>query len=95
MTTTRVARHTWFPARRSLKQPSTNSAFATKAGASHFCVADKDLTAPPGSCADGACYIIAATATGAWAGKETRIATAVGNNAASGSGAGGLIDASV
>ena len=38
-------------------------------------VVDKDLTAPPGSTpAAGARYIVAATATGAWAGEETKIA---------------------
>lgn len=37
-------------------------------------VLDKDLTTPPGSPADGAAYIVAATATGAWAGKEKHIA---------------------
>ncbi len=56
----------------------------TESGACHFPVADKDLTAPPGSCADGANYIIAATATGAWTGKEKQVATAVGTNAANG-----------
>ena len=56
----------------------------TEAGACHFIVADNDLTAPPGSCADGASYIIAATATGAWAGKEKQIATALGTNASGG-----------
>lgn len=55
-----------------------------EAGACHFPVVDKDLMAPPGSCADGANYIIAATATGAWAGKEDQIATALGANAANG-----------
>lgn len=56
----------------------------TEAGACHFPVVDKDLTAPPGSCTDGANYIIASVATGAWAGKETQIATALGTNAANG-----------
>lgn len=56
----------------------------TEAGSGHFLVADNDLTAPPGTCADGASYIIAATATGAWAGKENYVATAMGANAASG-----------
>lgn len=56
----------------------------TEAGACHFPVVDKDLTTPPGSCADGASYIIAATATGVWAGKETQIATALGTNAVNG-----------
>ena len=37
-------------------------------------VEDKDLTAPPGSPADGARYIPAATATGAWSGKENAVA---------------------
>ncbi len=56
----------------------------TEAGASHFIVADNDLTAPPGACSDGASYIIAATATGDWTGLENQIATAVGTNAANG-----------
>ena len=37
-------------------------------------VLDRDLTAPPGSPADGDRYIVAATATGAWAGQENNIA---------------------
>src|SRR3990167_2152517 len=56
----------------------------TEAGACHFPVVDKDLTAPPGACTDGANYIIAATAAGLWASKETQIATALGTNAANG-----------
>ncbi len=55
----------------------------TEAGACHFPVTDR-VTAPPGSCADGANYLIIATATGAFTGKATQIATAVGINAASG-----------
>lgn len=43
-------------------------------GAGYFIVKDKDLTAPPGSPVDGDAYIVAATATGAWAGKEKKIA---------------------
>ncbi len=40
-------------------------------------VKDKDLTAPPGSPAEGDCYIVAGaggTATGAWVGWEERVA---------------------
>jgi hypothetical protein len=37
-------------------------------------IEDKDLTAPPGSPADGARYLPHATATGAWAGKEDYVA---------------------
>lgn len=55
----------------------------TEAGACHFPVTDR-VTAPPGTCADGANYLIIATATGAFASKENQIATAVGTNAASG-----------
>lgn len=47
-------------------------------------VLDRDLTAPPGTCADGACYLVDATATGAWAGHDGELAVAVGVNAASG-----------
>ncbi len=37
-------------------------------------VLDKDLAAPPGSPADGARYIVAASPTGAWAGQAGKIA---------------------
>jgi hypothetical protein len=68
-----------------LQETTANEAYRhTEAGACHFPVVDKDLTAPPGTCDDGANYIIASVATGDWASKETQIATAVGANAASG-----------
>lgn len=38
-------------------------------------VKDRDLTAPPGTPANGDQYIIAASPTGAWAGHATEIAT--------------------
>ena len=37
-------------------------------------VIDKDLTAPPGSPAEGDCYIVGASATGAWTGWDNRVA---------------------
>lgn len=40
----------------------------------HLSIKDRDLTAPPGSPTAGDTYIPAATATGAWAGKETQVA---------------------
>ncbi len=40
----------------------------------HLSVKDRDLTTPPGSPAAGDTYIPAATATGAWAGKEKQVA---------------------
>lgn len=43
-------------------------------GAMQFSVEDKDLAAPPGSPADGAAYIVAASPTGAWSGKAEQIA---------------------
>lgn len=46
----------------------------TEQGASYFIVKDKDLATPPGSPADGDCYIVAASPTGAWSGWATRIA---------------------
>ena len=55
----------------------------TEAGACFFPVTDR-LTTPPGTCDDGANYLITATATDAWTGKENQIATAVGTNAANG-----------
>jgi hypothetical protein len=43
-------------------------------GAMLFAVKDKDLTAPPGSPADGDAYIVAASPTGAWTGKAKNVA---------------------
>lgn len=67
------------------KEETVNEAVRrVEAGASLYPVVDKDLTAPPGSCADGACYIVASPATGDWAGHEGEIAIAVGTNASNG-----------
>lgn len=38
-------------------------------------VVDKDLTAPPGTPADGDCYIVADGATGAWLANDRNIAS--------------------
>src|SRR5574338_1051309 len=54
------------------------------AGHTRSIIEDRDLTAPPGSCADGARYLVAASPTGAWSGKAGKLAIAVGTNAASG-----------
>lgn len=40
----------------------------------HLTVADRDLTAPPGTPADGDAYIVAASATGAWTGHDGEVA---------------------
>lgn len=47
-------------------------------------VADRDLTAPPVSCADGARYFVAAVATGAWASHDGQVAISFGTNASNG-----------
>jgi len=52
--------------------------------ASRAIIVDRDLTAPPGSCADGANYQVATGGTGAWASQDGKLATAVGTNAANG-----------
>jgi len=55
-----------------------------ESGYSRAIIVDRDLTAPPGSCADGARYLVLATGTGAWAGYDGKMAVAVGTNAANG-----------
>lgn len=47
-------------------------------------VSSMSLTAPPGSCADGARFIVHSVATGLWAGHEGQLAIAVGLNASNG-----------
>ena len=54
------------------------------ANVSRSIIEDRDLTAPPGACADGARYLVGASATGAWSTKDGKLAIAVGTNAASG-----------
>jgi hypothetical protein len=45
-----------------------------ESGAGHFIFKDRDLATPPGSPADGDCYLVAASPTGAWTGKAAKIA---------------------
>lgn len=45
----------------------------------HLSVIDRDLATPPGSPAAGATYIVAASPTGAWAGKEGQVAVWAGS----------------
>jgi hypothetical protein len=59
-------------------------AYGLDSGFSRSIVEDRDLTAPPGSCADGNRYLVKATATGAWAGQDGKLAVAVGVNASNG-----------
>lgn len=52
--------------------------------ASRAIVVDRDLTAPPVSCDDGANYLVAAAATGLWDTRDGQLATAVGADAVNG-----------
>lgn len=82
-TTPRMGATDWAAAQASPWTAHNEALRRLEAGAGRFMIADR-VTGPPGSCADGASYIIIATATGAFTGKEGQIATAVGANAASG-----------
>lgn len=55
-------------------QVLSNLTFATLNQVVQLSIVDKDLATPPGSPADEAAYIVAASPTGAWAGKATQIA---------------------
>jgi hypothetical protein len=57
------------------KEETVNEAVRyIEAGAGHFIFKDRDLATPPGSPADGDCYLVAASGTGAWAGHDDEIA---------------------
>lgn len=45
----------------------------------HLSVKDRDLTAPPGSPISGDTYIVGATATGAWASQDDKVAVWAGS----------------
>ena len=66
----------WFTVNEALRYLD---AFAVKS-----IIQDRDLTAPPGTCADGARYLIAASPTGLWAGQAGKLAIALGVNATNG-----------
>ncbi|MDX2095652.1 MAG: DUF2793 domain-containing protein [Alphaproteobacteria bacterium] len=55
------------------KEITINQAFGALDAVIGKTVADKDLTAPPVTPATGVLYIVAAPATGIWAGKETQL----------------------
>jgi hypothetical protein len=45
-----------------------------ESGAGHFIFKDRDLAIPPGSPANGDCYLVAASGTGDWSGQDGKIA---------------------
>ena len=56
------------------KHVTHNEALRILDGLVHLSALDRDLTAPPGSPADGDRYIVASSATGDWAGWDLNIA---------------------
>lgn len=56
------------------KEITINEAFARIDAILNTGIIDKDLSTPPVSPLTGDCYIVAAAATGAWAGKSTQVA---------------------
>lgn len=56
------------------KELTHNQALAVLDQLAQAVVVDKDLTAPPGSPANGSMYIVAALATGDWAGQSGKLA---------------------
>lgn len=56
------------------KHVTHNAALTALDAVVQLAVLDRDLTAPPGSPADGARYIVASAATGAWSAKDGKIA---------------------
>lgn len=56
------------------KELTHNQALAVLDQLAQAVVVDKDLTAPPGSPANGSMYIVAAAATGAWSGQSGKLA---------------------
>lgn len=83
-TTPLIGAPDWAASQASPWNPENQSKRMIEALARSAIIEDRDLTAPPGSCADGACYLVKATATGAWATYDGKLAIAVGANAASG-----------
>lgn len=83
MTTPIYALGEWAGAQASPWVPH-NAALRVLEAVSRGSVLDRDLTAPPGTCDDGACYLIAASATGAWATYDGKLAVAVGTDAVNG-----------
>jgi hypothetical protein len=55
-----------------------------ESGYSRVIIVDRDLAAPPGSCADGARYLVDAPATGLWETHDGEYAVAVGVDATNG-----------
>ncbi len=64
----------YLEAAQSQKHVTHNEALVRLDALVMLAILDRDLTAPPGSPAEGARYLVASGATGAWAGQDGRIA---------------------
>ena len=73
MTTTTNLGMTLVDSAQAQKEVTINQAFTVLDAMIGLAVVDKDLATPPGSPASGALYIVAASPTGAWAGKATQL----------------------
>lgn len=60
------------------KEVTHNEALNRLDGLVQAVVEDKDLTAPPGAPVEGRVWIVAAAATGAWAGQDGKLAQFIG-----------------
>lgn len=74
MNDTHLLKLPYILAAQSQKHVTHNEALRKLDALVHLSVSDRDLATPPGAPADGDRYIVAAPATGAWAGKENQIA---------------------
>jgi hypothetical protein len=64
----------WLLAAQAQKHVTHNEALRRLDGITQLAVLDRDLTAPPASPADGACWIVAAGASGDWSGWDGDVA---------------------
>lgn len=74
----------WAASQASPWNPVNQSMRRLDAALSSWVVVDRDLGSPPGSCADGANYLIASPDSGDWDTRAGQLATAVGTDAANG-----------
>ena len=65
---------TYLEAAQAQKHVTVNEALRRLDALLHIALLDRDLEAPPATPADGARYLVAPSATGAWAGKDGQIA---------------------
>lgn len=65
---------TYLESQQASAEVTFNEAINKLEAVTQLSIKDRDLTAPPGSPANGDRYLVKATATGAWAGQEGKIA---------------------